>query len=197
MVDAFEVVRMFERAISEYTGASYVVATNSCTNALLLAFQWYKEHGGEGIEIPANTYCSVPMSAKHVGLKINYNHYDWIGQYKCYPSNIWDSAKLNFSRGIYIPGEVQCLSFHARKSLPIGTGGAILHDNKEADEWYRRARWDCRREGTPTKDDDFDFPGWHFNMTPPDAARGLWLMMYCDSADGYDYPDMSRWTWQR
>ena len=33
----YEVVRMFERAIADYTGAPYAVSVDSCTNALFLS----------------------------------------------------------------------------------------------------------------------------------------------------------------
>ena len=37
MSKSFQVVRDFEAALCEYTGAPYAVAVNSCTMALLLA----------------------------------------------------------------------------------------------------------------------------------------------------------------
>lgn len=41
MADAFKVVRDFEQALCDYTGAKYAVSTTSCTMALLLACKWH------------------------------------------------------------------------------------------------------------------------------------------------------------
>jgi len=198
VVDAFRVVRDFEEALCDYTGAPYAVAVNSCTMALLLAFDWYKRNGGHFVYCPEKTYPSVPMSAHHAGLRVYPEIKEWCGVYKMPPSNIWDCAK-RFTGDMYVKGQVQCISFHAKKLLPIGQGGAILHDDPVADEWYRRARFDGRQEGVATKDDVYDFPGWHCYMSPPDAARGLWLLQSYPEHHADDpmveYPDMSNWRW--
>jgi dTDP-4-amino-4,6-dideoxygalactose transaminase len=202
MVDAFRTVRDFEKAISEYTGAPYVVAVNSCTMALLLAFRWYFENGGESVNLPSVTYPSVYMSAHYAGLRIESTDFEWDGVYCCYPSRIWDCAK-RFTGNMYIPGQVQCVSFHIAKHLKLGQGGAILHNDVVADRWYRLMRFDGRTEGVATKDDEYSQPGYHCYMSPDVAARGLWLMQsypkYVPDQEMHDYPDMSRWftAWQR
>ena len=193
MKNAYQVVRDFEAALCEYTGAKYAVTTNSCSMALLLAFAWYKKSGGSMVLIPRKTYPSVPMGAHHAGLEVKYSDEDWEGAYRCLPSPIWDCAKV-FYPGMYVHGEVQCVSFHAAKTLKIGQGGAILHDDAEADAWYRRARFDGRTEGVPTKEDEYSFPGWHCYLSPDAAARGLWLLQAKDG-EVEDYPDMEKWSW--
>lgn len=201
MIDAHGVVRDFEKAISEYTGAPYVVTTNSCTMALLLAFKWYAKHGGRYVTLPAKTYPSVPMSAHHAGLDIQYTYYDWQmnGGYNC-GSNIWDYAK-RFTSGMYVESQVQCVSFHAAKLLKIGQGGAILHDNEEADTWYRMMRFDGRTEGVLTSEDTYPEAGYHCYMSPDSAARGLWLMQsypqQVQDQEAHDYPCMERWSWPK
>lgn len=197
-MDPFRSVRDLEEALCFYTGAPFCVAVNSCTMALLLAFAWYKREGGVEVTIPRRTYPSVPMSAYHAGLKVKWIAADWEGCYPLRPSPVWDCAK-RFTSGMYENGQVQCLSFHARKLLPIGSGGAILHDDAAADVWYRKARFDGRKEGVPTKDDTYDFPGWHCYMLPEQAARGLYLLSYYprtmpDQAMD-DYPDLGGITW--
>jgi dTDP-4-amino-4,6-dideoxygalactose transaminase len=198
-IDPHQVTRDFEKAISDYTGAPFVVTANSCTMALLLAFAWYKRNEGGYVILPSKTYPSVPMSAYHAGLEIEYEDIQWSGVYNCYPSDIWDCAK-RYTGGMYVKGQVQCVSFHAAKLLKIGQGGAILHDNPRADEWYRRARFDGRGEGVLTKDDIYDFPAWHCYMSPPDAARGLWLMQsypkVMPDQPMHDYPSMNKWEWE-
>lgn len=187
---------MFERAVAQYTGAPFVVAVNSCTMALRLAFDWQKMQSVMPfIEIPARTYPSVPMQAKQAGLEIIWSFDPWQGAYCMRPSWIWDCAK-RFTGGMYVPGGVQCVSFHARKLLPIGQGGAILHDDPLADSWYRRARFDGRAEGVATKHDCYTFCGHHCYMLPEQAARGLhlltWYPAHMPDQPMDDYPDMSR-----
>jgi dTDP-4-amino-4,6-dideoxygalactose transaminase len=204
MVDAHQVTIDFEKAISEYTGAPYVVAVNSCTMALLLALALYKENGGIEVTMPARTYPSVPMSAHNVGLDVNYIHTDWQKTgariYNIMPTNIWDCAK-RFTSGMYVYGTVMCVSFHAAKMLKIGQGGAILHGDGDADSWYRQMRYDGRIEGVPTVEDSYPYAGYHCYLSPDAAARGLWLMQsypqFVPDQEEHEYPDMSRWSWQK
>jgi len=90
----------------------------------------------------------------------------------------------------------QCVSFHWSKTLAIGQGGAILHDNDEADKWFRKARFDGRTEGVAPADDTFDMIGYHCYMSPRDAAEGLSrlavLLKYNEPLENDDYPDLSR-----
>jgi len=97
---------------------------------------------------------------------------------------------------------MQCVSFHHTKRLGISThGGAILHDNPEADAWLRRARFDGRAEGIAPKDDTGIIRGWHCYMTPPTAAEGL-LRLSClpryneplpwGPGTASDYPELSK-----
>lgn len=202
-MEAFDVVRAFEVKVAQYTGAPYCVAVNSCTAALFLCFLWEKNHLSKSISMPAKTYPSVPMSAHHAGLEVEYRDEKWSGSYIMYTEpvlhHIWDCAK-RFTSEMFVANTMMCLSFHARKMLPIGSGGAILHDNPHADEWFRRMRFDGRKEGVPTKDDTYSEPGYHCYMLPEQAARGLHLMTWYpktmpDQAMD-DYPDMSKFQWR-
>lgn len=190
-MDPFKVVRDFERAIGEYTGAPYCVTVNSCTMALLLALEWEgKRFSGfeyDSLTIPSITYPSVPMSAIHAGWEVEFKDIDWSGEYRLHPTNVWDCAP-RFTSRMYRAGRIQCVSFHAKKLLKIGQGGAILHDNPEADKWFRKARFDGRTEGVPTSEDTYDMVGYHCYMSPDDAARGLWLL----SSYPTHVPDMPR-----
>jgi dTDP-4-amino-4,6-dideoxygalactose transaminase len=71
---------------------------------------------------------------------------------------------------------MQCVSFHVSKILGDTQGGAILHDNPEADAWLRRARFDGRTEGADPKTDQVQWPSWHAYMSPDVAARLLWKL---------------------
>lgn len=191
MSDPYQVVRDFETAVAEYTGAPYCVAMNSCTNALLLACEWW---GEREITIPYRTYVSVPMSIIHAGGTVKFEDQDWGGAYQLEPTTIWDSAR-RFTSGMYEPHQFQCVSFHASKILGIEQGGAILHDSPPADVWFRRARFDGRTEGVAPKDDLF-IMGHHCHMSPSTAAQGL-LKLYSlpkhnEDLPNSDYPDLSK-----
>jgi dTDP-4-amino-4,6-dideoxygalactose transaminase len=196
----FDVVRSFERALCDYTGAKYAVTTTSCTMALLLACAcmkqrlWADTHPFDTIIIPKRTYISVPMSIIHAGYIPAFRDEDWLGSYQLQPLPVWDCARL-FTSGMFVPNTMQCVSFHWSKTLGIQQGGAILHDNPYADEWLRRARFDGRREGVPPKADDFDLIGWHCYMAPETAAAGLMriglLPKHNPPLPNDDYPDLS------
>ena len=200
----YKVVHDFEAALCEYTGAKYAVTVNSCTMALLLACAVHKQVlcavGGytrfppDTITIPKRTYVSVPMSIIHAGYKVSFRDEEWMGKYRLDPFNIYDSAR-RFTSGMFIPNQMQCISFHWSKILGIQQGGAILHDNSYANEWLRRARFDGRREGISPKNDNFDMIGWHCYISPEIAAEGLMRLSLLpkDNADlpNDDYPDLS------
>jgi dTDP-4-amino-4,6-dideoxygalactose transaminase len=88
-----------------------------------------------------------------------------------------------------------CVSFHWSKTLGIQQGGAILHDDPEADAWLRRARFDGRTEGVSPKLDSFTQIGWHCYMSPEVAAEGLMrlslLPKHNEPLPNDDYPDLS------
>lgn len=221
-MNPFQVVKDFERAVADYTGAPYVVAVNSCTAALMLAVAWHlsktARYGrstirGEQdqawtrlvppIEIPKRTYISVPMSIIHAGGRPTFRDEEWTGAYQLKPLPVWDSARY-FSSSMYerMPGRplasggMVCTSHHWSKTLGIQQGGCILHDDPEADAWLRRARFDGRTEGVAPKDDNITQVGWHVYMSPEVAAEGLvrlhFLPQHNAPLPNSDYPDLSR-----
>ena len=167
----YKIVKMFEEEVAEYTGAPYAVSVDSCTNALFLCLKYLN---AEEVIVPRKTYLSVPQSVLHAGAKLKFSNENWQGIYQLKPYPIWDSAK-RFTRGMYIPGTHMCLSFHIKKHIKIGKGGMILTDNKEAVEWFKKARYEGRSEKF-YKEDDIDMLGWNMYMTPQEAAHGLALM---------------------
>lgn len=191
-MNAFNVVRDFEKAVADYTGAPYCVSVNSCTMALLLACKYLNV--GE-VEIPKLTYVSVPMSIMHAGGRVKFRDEDWTGSYQLKPYPIFDSAR-RFTSGMYRAGEYQCLSFHWSKILGLQQGGAILHDDADADRWFRKARFDGRTEGVPPKEDQFDTLGYHCYLSPEIAALGLvrlsFLPQHNADLPNSDYPDLSK-----
>jgi len=93
-------------------------------------------------------------------------------------------------------GGMVCVSFHASKTLGLEQGGAILHDNLNADPWLRRMRFDGRTERVRPKDDDFREVGFHCYMNPSTAAQGLLrlhsLSRHNRPLPNDDYPDLSK-----
>ena len=190
-VDAFGTVRRFEDEVAKYTGAPYCVAVNSCTMALLLACAY---HEGEHVSLPKLTYVGVPMSVIHAGGRVTFRDEDWQGEYQLAPYPIWDAAR-RFTSGMYRTGMMQCVSFHWSKILGIQQGGAILHDDPDADVWLRKARFDGRSEGVPPRLDTFVM-GWHCYMSPEVAAEGLVRLSFLPQHNAdlprSDYPDLSQ-----
>jgi len=165
----FEAVREFEKIIAEFAGSKYAVAVESATSAIFLSCVYLKV--GE-VSIPKRTYPSVPCSIIHAGGTVKFHNKKWKGIYELEPYKIYDSA-LRFRKNMY-KGGYHCLSFHNKKLLPIGRGGMILTDDYNAYEWFKRARFDGRRE-VPMENDYFDMLGWNMYMTPEQAVRGIQL----------------------
>jgi len=195
MSNPFAIIEEFEQAICRYTGAPYAIAVNSCTNALFLSLMWWRrmEVGPQTITIPRHTYVSVPMQIKHAGLDFEFCDLKWNGEYELYPTHIWDCAR-RFTGGMYHAGLFMCCSFHWTKPLGIMHGGAILHDNPDADDWLRRARFDGRRSGESSA--QATMIGWHCLTTPEVAAAGLVrianLPQNNPDSPKPDYPDLSQ-----
>lgn len=193
----FQVVKDLEAAIAEYTGAPYVVTTNSCTMALLLACksQIVRGEPRRTVFVPKRTYVGVPMSVIHAGFGVEFRDEDWEGWYQLEPLPVWDSARY-FSSKMYFPGQMICVSFHATKILGDTQGGAILLDNREQYEYLKRMRFDGRTEGVPCNQDNFREIGYHCYMSPDVAARLLHklsvLPRWNAPLPNDDYPDLSK-----
>ena len=188
----YRVTLEFEKALCEYTGARFAVAVNSCTAALQLAVESYSI---DCVEIPRRTYISVPYAIMHAGAMVKWRDEDWRGAYQLKPLPVWDCAR-RFTSGMYIPGQLQCVSFATSKILGAEQGGAILHDSKEADGWFRCMRFDGRTEGVDPREDTFSLIGHHVIMLPSTAAQLLLklhhLPKHNEDMPDYDYPDLSK-----
>ena len=188
----FRIVEMFEEEVAHYTGAKYAIATTSCTDSLLMACV-YENVKGKEVTIPKRTYISVPQSIQHAGGIPKFEDLNWGGIYQLKPFPIYDAAK-RLTSNMYIDGTHMCLSFHLKKPLCIGKGGMILTDNKDAYEWFLKARYEGRgfkNEDISYREDPIDILGWNMYMTPEQAARGLWLMQHHPkhSEDQKEIPD--------
>jgi len=175
--DPRDVVDIFEKKVAEFTGAKYAVSTDCCSNAIFLCLQYWKVlYPPKEITIPKRTYISVPMQIIHVGYSVKFIDIKWHGIYLLSPTNIIDAA-VSWTKDMYISSSLMCLSFQIKKKIPIGRGGMILTDSKDAYDWLKLASYDGRDLSTDYTDKNhFHMLGWHMYMTPEDAARGIILM---------------------
>lgn len=194
----YKIVRMFEEELEEFTGAKYVVSVDSCTNALFLCCKYLNV---KEVTIPSKTYLSVPQSIIHSGGEVVFDKRsatnEWKGIYQLKPYPIYDAAK-RLTSNMFIPNTFMCLSFHIKKQLPIWKGGAILCDNEEAYNWFKKARYEGRSEKF-YKDDDIEFCGWNMYMTPQQAAHGLSMFQNYpehreDQGEHNGYRDLTEFT---
>jgi len=202
LYNPYNMVKMFEEEVANYTGAPYAVSVDSCTNALFLSLVYcFEKMGKLPVEIPAKTYLSVPMSITHAGGEVVFDKSaeanSWKGIYQLNPYPIYDAAK-RFTSGMYIDNTFMCLSFHIKKHLGLGKGGMILTDNAEAVDWFKQARYEGRNE-VLYHEDDIKMLGWNMYMTPQIAAHGLALMQNYpqhvdDLGENYGYRDLTEFT---
>jgi len=193
----YKIVQMFEEEIAEYTEAPYAVSLDSCTNSLFLCLKYLNIAEGMKIDVPKKTYLSVPMSIIHAGGIPRFTDVEWSGIYQLKPLPVYDSAK-RLTSNMYIKDSYMCLSFHIKKLLSIGKGGMILTDNKDAVDWFKKARYEGRSEKF-YKDDGIDMIGWNMYMTPQQATHGLALMQnypkhVSDMGEADGYKDLTTMT---
>jgi dTDP-4-amino-4,6-dideoxygalactose transaminase len=195
--DPRDIVDLFEEKLASYAGSKYAVLTDSCTHALFLSLKLRRVSGA--ITIPAQTYVSVPMQIVHAGGVPVFEDLKWSGLYQLGETGVWDSA-ARFTKDMYVgSGALQCLSFQIKKRLPIGRGGAILTDSLEDYQSLKLMSYDGRDLLTPYSSSQHVRKfGWHFYMTPEDAARGILLMdmlpaLNEDTMDEGHYPDLRPW----
>jgi|TARA_R110002095_G_scaffold216518_1_gene214254 dTDP-4-amino-4,6-dideoxygalactose transaminase len=203
----YKVTEEFEEKLADYTGARFAVTLDNMSNGLFLSL--YYEHvvmnrTADTITIPNRTYPSVPCEIIHAGLKVGFRKVTGKtikGAYQMEGSNVWDSA-LTFTADMYKPNTHMCVSFTGPyKHFKLSKGGAILTDDYDAYNWFKRARYSGRR-AVSYHEDNLDMLGWNFYMMPELAARGLLLMgQFYEVGTGkkrvnedleLSYPDLSK-----
>ena len=172
--DPRDVIDMFEKKVAKFAGSKYAVAVDCCSHGLFLCMKYLECK--DTITIPKNTYVSTPMQILHAGCKVKFEDLEWSGVYQLKPYPIWDGA-VRWTKDMFVGGDaLQVVSFQIKKRIPIGRGGVIMTNSKEAYDWLKYASYDGRDLNTYYADDDFKMIGWHYYMTPEDAARGILLM---------------------
>lgn len=167
----FEVVTTFENKISEFFGAPYAVAVDSCTHGLELCLRHTNE---TKINVPKRTYLSVPFLAEKIKLEREWRDDNWE---KYYTINYGDKriidAAVLWEKNSYIPNTFMCISFQYQKHLSLGRGGIILMDNESDYISLKKMSYDGRLSNIPWRDQDIDTVGFHYYMTPETAQLGL------------------------
>jgi dTDP-4-amino-4,6-dideoxygalactose transaminase len=188
----FEKIIEFESALAEFTGAPYAVMTDCCTHAIELCLRY---DNIQRVTFPAHTYLSIPMTMHKLDITYNYTDKLWTGEYQFIGTRIWDSARL-LKRGMYRPGQLQCLSFGYDKPLSIGRGGAVLTDDVEVYNALKHQCYDGRDLNiSPWEDQKVFKVGYHYKPTIEEAIRGLELLPNIVQEPKYkEYPDLRNIT---
>jgi dTDP-4-amino-4,6-dideoxygalactose transaminase len=191
--DPRDVVDMFEKKVAEFAGSKYAITTDCCSHGIFLSLKYLKAAGT--ITIPNRTYISIAHQIIHAGCQVAFEDLSWSGIYQLKPYPVWDAA-TRWRKGMY-QGGFHVVSFQLKKRIPIGRGGMILTDDLEAYNWLKKASYDGRDLSVSQWDDDPEVAGWHYYMTPEDAARGIMLMDMVsedcpDSATEENYSDLSK-----
>jgi len=170
----------FEKMLSDFTGAPFVVLTDGCTHALELCLRYDRI---KSCQFTPFTYLSVPMLMTKLGIDFSYldePRQTWIGEYPLLDTRIWDSARL-LKRNMYRSGQMQCLSFGNTKPLQLGKGGAILLDDFEAHRVLSMLRSDGRDlKINPWISQKEFYLGYHYCPTLELCQQGMELLSTVD-----------------
>jgi dTDP-4-amino-4,6-dideoxygalactose transaminase len=177
----------FEKKLSLYTGAPFVVATDGCTHAMEIVLKYYNI---KKCELTAFTYISVIQMLKQCKIDYKLLEESWLGEYKLHGTNIWDSAR-RLEPNMFRKGQIQCLSFGATKPLQIGKVGAILLDDKKAYIELSKIRSDGRNLTVhPWIKQKKFYCGYHYCPTLEDCQKGINLLQKVKpQKQKYFYPD--------
>lgn len=184
------IIKDFEQALVQYTGAPYAIMTDCCTHAIELCLRYERV---KECQFTPYTYISVPMTMHKLGIEFTYIEQDtqrWVGEYQFINTRVWDSAR-RLEPGMYRTGSMMCLSFGYSKPLEIGHGGAILLDDPKAYQTILRQRYDGRDLSISPWQEQQEFEvGYHYRPAIEDAVKGLEMLPTIKPQSQYvAYPD--------
>jgi dTDP-4-amino-4,6-dideoxygalactose transaminase len=193
IIVGFEKFKEFEQALSEYTGAPYVVLTDCCTHAVELCLRLQKV---SIVNLPYRSYLSIPMTMHKLNIDYRYDKVEWTYEYKIGLTNLWDSAR-GFDKDMYRAGQFQCLSFGHSKRLEIGHGGAILTNNKRDAKELRKMSYDGRDLSiAPWQDQKTFRVGYHYKPSIEDCEKGMYMLannqLKTKQSQLVNYPDLTK-----
>lgn len=192
----FDAIKTFETTLAEYTGAPYAVCVDHCTHAIELCMIVDKI---KQTSFTAYTYLSVPMTMHKLNIEYNLLDVKWHDCYQFFGTRIWDCARY-LTKNMYQPGTLQCLSFNRQKPLEVGTGGAILTDDKELYKKLSCMRYDGRDifNYSPWIKQQAFTVGYHYYMRPEEALIALNKLeqrkFVEQKPEYFDYPDCRQIT---
>jgi len=191
--DPRDVIEIFENKVAKFAGSKYAVSCDCCSHGIFLSLKFLKAKNK--IIIPNHSYISIPHQIIHAGCKVSFEDLHWSGIYQLKPYPIYDGA-VRWTKNMYVGG-LHVLSFQLKKRIPIGRGGMILTNSLKAYKWLKKASYDGRDLTKNYMKDKIHMYGWHFYMTPEDAARGIMLMdmtptVNKDSGNYTNYYDLSK-----
>jgi len=166
---SWKVVHDFESLISDWFGAKFGVAVDSCTHGVELCLRL---KGVQKISIPKRTYLSIPFLSHKLGLPLEWRDESWEDYYEISNSGVYDAAVL-WKEKSYIPNSMMCLSFQFQKHLSLGRGGMILLDDEDSAKRLSKMVYDGRTPNVPWRDQNIDTIGYHYYMTPETAQLGI------------------------
>jgi len=169
-----QVVLQFESLIANFFGAPYCVSTDSCTHALELCLRLHPPTNI--VSLTKWTYVSIPMLLEKLNISFRLVDFKWKEFYNI-TDTVIDAAVL-WRENSYIPKTTTCISFQHKKHCPIGRGGAILLDCIDDYNILQKMVADGRDRNLLQVDDNISTLGYHYYMTPEDAARGIKLFEY-------------------
>tara|TARA_B100001057_G_C22721297_1_gene899810 strand:- start:426 stop:1046 length:621 start_codon:yes stop_codon:yes gene_type:complete len=193
---SFDTIKKFEQALASFTGYPYAIMTDSCTHSLKMVFLYYQSSITQ-VRFTNETYISIPMMLKEIGIRYEYKFDDWFsrGEYQFEGSSVWDSAR-RLSRDMYIKNQTKCISFGRDKplSLSCGRGGAILTDDESLYELLIKCRYDGRDLTQSPWHEQAKFPlGFHYNPQIEWAEEGLVKLKTHKFTERIThYPDISK-----
>ena len=190
---SFEIIKKFEKEISDFYGAPFAVAVDCCTHGLELCLRQQKI---EKFSTPKRTYISVPFLANKLNIGLEWRDENWQDYYYLGDTNIIDAAVL-WERDSYISNTFMCVSFQFRKHLSLGRGGIILTDDEEKAIELKKMSYDGRLPDVPWREQNIDCVGYHYYMTPETATLGLQKLPRAISLQAKkwtvnDWPDLTK-----
>lgn len=187
----FNKILEFEKSLASFTGAPYAISTDCCTHAIELCLIYKKV---VKTKFSAFTYLSIPMTMHKLKIEYDLIPETWIGEYRFYGTDIWDSAR-RLEPNMYRSGQMQCLSFGYGKPVDAGRGGAILLDDPVAYEKITKMRYDGRNLSILPWVEQIEFNlGFHYKLNPEECEiANKKLSVYIErknySPVKVDYPD--------
>ena len=190
----FYTVEKFENLVSNFFGARYGIATDSCTHAIELCM---RHDNVNNTFCPPHTYLSIPMTLIKLNIDWVWDNCRWKNYYYFKETRIIDAAVL-WEKNSYIPGTLMCLSFQFKKHLSLGRGGMILTDDFESYHTLKEMRYDGRGDlNKPWSEQQIKQIGYHYYMTPESADLGIQNFYKVKDIEPrkwsyLDYPDLSK-----